>query len=265
MTDQLTAALRAVGCVFAEDEAAFIRRVLGDDDAAHARVVAARGAGVPLEHALGEAEYDGLRLLIEPGVFVPRPRTQLLLEAAVAIAPRAAIVVDLGTGCGALAAALAHRLPAAEVMGTELDPVAASVAAVNGLRHRFRVGHGSWWEPLPQQWKGRVELAVGYLPHVPDVALQRISGDHRRHEPTGTVAGGADGLDPLRSVQVGAATWLAPHGQLLVLVQEEQLATVQREWSGWQVLATDDGDLVVGTGRGGPGRFQETSSDGTEG
>ncbi|NEC06438.1 putative protein N(5)-glutamine methyltransferase, partial [Streptomyces sp. SID7909] len=101
----LAAALRAAGCVFAEDEAGLIAATAADP-AEVAAMAARRAAGHPLEHVLGWAEFAGLRIAVDPGVFVPRRRTEFLVDRAVALAPDPAVVVDLCCGSGALGAAL---------------------------------------------------------------------------------------------------------------------------------------------------------------
>jgi release factor glutamine methyltransferase len=220
--DPLVARLRAVGCVFAEDEAAEIRRVHGDDEKAVDAVVAARGAGVPLEHVLGVARFAGVDVEVGDGVFVPRSRAEPLVDEAVAVAPDARVVVDLGTGTGAIAAALHRRLPHAQVHGVEIDPAALRYAARNGRRHGFEAHLGDWWQALPRALRGRVDLAVAYLPHVPTARLSGIPGDYRRHEPDRAVAGGPDGLDPLRAVVAGMDEWMAPDGVLVTFLADEQ-------------------------------------------
>lgn len=234
--DTIAATLRAAGCVFAEDEAAEIRRLGADPDT----VVAARAAGVPLEHALGVAVFAGLDLAVGPGVFVPRRRAEVLVGAARAARPDARVVVDLGCGCGALAAALASRLPEASVYAVDLDDTAVAYAARNAARFGFTVRRGDWWGALPRGLRGRVELAVAYLPHVPAPRLSGIPGDYRRHEPELAVAGGADGLDPLRAVTRNLDDWLAPDGVLVTLVAEEQLEAARA------VVGPRRVELVVG-------------------
>ena len=221
--DPLVGRLRAVGCVFAEEEAAEIRRVLGADDEAADAVVAARRTGVPLEHALGVALFAGVEVFVGPGVFVPRSRAEVLVDAAVAARPDARVVVDLGTGSGAIAAALAARLPGAEVHAADLDPSAVTYARRNAERHGFTVHEGDWWDALPPELRGTVDLAVAYLPHVPTTRLDEIPGDYRTHEPDLAVAGGSDGLDPLRAVLATMDDWLSPDGVLVTLVADEQL------------------------------------------
>jgi release factor glutamine methyltransferase len=221
----LVARLRAVGCVFAEEEAAEIRRVLGADDEAADAVVDARGNGVPLEHALGVALFAGVEVFVGPGVFVPRARAEVLVDEAVAARPDARVVVDLGTGSGAIAAALAVRLPLAVIHAADLDAHALTYARRNGERHGFAVHEGDWWDAFPPELRGTVDLAVAYLPHVPTARLDEIPEDYRAHEPDLAVAGGSDGLDPLRAVLAAMDDWLSPDGVLVTLVAEEQLGT----------------------------------------
>jgi release factor glutamine methyltransferase len=227
MPDPLVARLREVGCVFAEEEAAEIRRVVGDDEERADAVVESRANGIPLEHALGVAMFAGVEVEVGPGVFVPRTRAEILVDAAVTARPDARVVVDLGTGSGAIAAALSARLPLAEVHAADLDPAALAFASRNAARYGFTVHEGDWWDALPPELRGRIDLAVAYLPHVPTSRLDEISGDYRTHEPDLSVAGGPDGLDPLRAVLRDLDRWLAPDGVLATLVAEEQLGTAR--------------------------------------
>ena len=223
--DPLIERLRAVGCVFAEEETAEIRRVLGGDAEAADAVVIARSNGVPLEHALGVALFAGIQVAVGPGVFVPRARAEVLVDEAIAARPNTRVVVDLGTGSGAIAAALAAHLPAAEIHATDLDPNALTYARRNAARYGFTVHEGDWWDALPPALRGTVDLSVAYLPHVPTTRLDEIPGDYRTHEPDLSVAGGPDGLDPLRAVLATMDDWLSPDGILVTLVAEEQLET----------------------------------------
>lgn len=246
--DPLTARLRAVGCVFAEEEAAEIRRVLRDPDAIDA-VVAARSAGMPLEQALGRAVFAGIDLQLAPGVFVPRHRAEAIVDVAAAARPRARTVVDLGTGSGAIAAALAVRIPLADVHASEIDAAAVLVAARNAATIGFEVHEGDWWTALPPSLRGRVDLAAAYLPHVPTARMDGIPKDFRDHEPDRTVHGGADGLDPLRAVLAGSAEWMAPGGALVTLVAGEQVEAARglvapRPLD--EVEGDDDAVLVIG-------------------
>jgi release factor glutamine methyltransferase len=247
--DPLVAALRAAGCVFAEEEAAEIRRVLQDPEAI-AGVVAARADGMPLEQALGRVRFAGIDLEVAPGVFVPRVRAEAIVEVAVRTRPRARLVADLGAGNGAVAAALVERLPLADVHAAELDTVAVAVAARNGDRFGFAVHRGSWWDALPGALRGRVELAAAYLPHVPTAELAHIPRDFRDHEPESTVHGGADGLDPLRAVLAGMSAWMAPGAALVTLVAGEQVETARGLGHPVEVIEADDDAVLVFTTAG---------------
>jgi release factor glutamine methyltransferase len=238
MPDPLVARLRELGCVFAEEEAAEIRRVVGDDEERADAVVAARANGIPLEHALGTALFAGVEVEIGPGVFVPRTRAETLIDAAVTARPDAHVVVDLGTGSGAIAAALATRLSGADIHAADLDPAALAYARRNASRYGFTVHEGDWWDALPPELRGRIDLAVAYLPHVPTSRLDEISGDYRTHEPNVSVAGGPDGLDALREVLADMDRWLSPEGVLVTLVAEEQLGTARALSEGRRVTLT---------------------------
>lgn len=234
-TDPLVARLRAVGCVFAEEEAAEIRRVVGTDEKKADAVVASRAAGIPLEHALGVAMFAGIEVEVGPGVFVPRTRAEILVDTANEARPDARVVVDLGTGSGAIAAALATRLTGANIHAADLDPYVLAFARRNAVRYGFTVHEGDWWNAIPQELQGLIDLAVAYLPHVPTARLDDISGDYRNNEPDISVAGGLDGLDPLRAVLRDLDTWLAPDGVLVTLVAEEQLGIATRLGEGKRV------------------------------
>ncbi|MET1132924.1 MAG: methyltransferase domain-containing protein [Aeromicrobium sp.] len=238
-SDPIVARLRAAGCVFAEREAAFVRRHLIDPSDIE-RAVAARIAGVPLEQAVGVAEFDGVTVAVAEGVFVPRRRAEAIPEVAAVHRPDARVVVDLGCGSGALAAAMTRHLPAASVHAVDLDPTSVVVARANGRRFGFTTHHGSWWNGLPRSLRGRIDLAVGYLPHVPTARVDGIHPDFRAHEPRSSVDGGADGLDHLRAVVTLLATWLAPGGAFVTLLSNEQAAQVPGRIA-WQ----DDEDAVL--------------------
>ena len=232
---EAVASLGAAGCVHAEDEAAAIWSTFstpGD----RAGAVASRAGGMPLEQVVGWAEFGPVRVALAPGVFVPRRRAEAILDPAVAARRDARVVVDLGCGAGALAASLAVLLPDAEVHGVELDPAAAACARRTG---GFTVHEGSWWSGLAESLRGRVDLAVAYLPHVPTGRLDDIHPDFRTHEPALSVDGGSDGLDPLREVLAGLGEWLAPGGVFVTLLAREQVPSDAR------VLADDEDDVVV--------------------
>jgi release factor glutamine methyltransferase len=222
----IVAALRAAGCVRAEDEAALLSARFTGSRLAVA--VARRASGVPLEQVLGAASFSGVSVALGEGCFVPRARATALVDVAARLGSAASIVADLGTGCGALAAAMACRLPAAHVHAVEIDDGELAWARINASTFGFTVHGGSWWSALPATLRGSVDLAVAYLPHVPTAQLDWIHADFRLHEPARTVDGGADGLDPLRVVTGGMAEWLSPGGSFVTLVAAEQVDNALR-------------------------------------
>ena len=128
--DPLVARLRAAGCVFAEDEARLLRAAAGSPAELDA-LAARRVDGAPLEALLGWAEFCGLRIAVDPGVFVPRQRTAFLVAQAVRRAGPGAVVVDLCCGTGAIGAAIAAAAPGVEVHAADVDPAAVACARRN--------------------------------------------------------------------------------------------------------------------------------------
>ncbi|GAA0244712.1 putative protein N(5)-glutamine methyltransferase [Cryptosporangium japonicum] len=237
--------LRAAGCVFAEDEARLLIAA-SPSPAELGTMVDRRVAGLPLEHVLGWAEFCGLRITVDPGVFVPRRRTELLVREASRPAPPAATVVDLCCGSGALGAALASRLPDVDLHAVDIDPAAVRSARRNV---RGRVYHGDLYEPLPPTLRGRVDVVLANAPYVPSEAIRLLPPESRIHEPRVALDGGADGLDVLRRVVAGAAGWLTPGGRLLMETSHHQAAALASctEAAGLEcrVVSSEDATVVV--------------------
>jgi len=218
----VAARLRAAGCVFAEEEARLLVESAGTPGEL-AALVDRRVGGVPLEHVLGWAEFCGLRIAVDPGVFVPRRRTGLLVsEAAALVAAPGAVVVDLCCGSGAVGAALAAVLDSPELYAVDIDPAAVACARRNLDPVGGHVLEGDLYEPLPESLRGRVDVLVANTPYVPSDSVAMMPPEARDHEPRVALDGGADGLDVQRSVGSRAATWLAPGGHLLVETSDEQ-------------------------------------------
>lgn len=207
--------LRAAGCVFAEEEAALLTAAPGDLDS----MVARRVAGEPLEYVLGWAEFRGLRIFVEPGVFVPRQRTSLLVSVAVSAAPDSPVVVDLCCGSGALGAAVAAEVPGIALYASDLDPVAVRCARRNVPGEVYQ---GDLFAPLPSALRGRVDLLLANVPYVPTDAIASMPPEARDHEARMALDGGTDGLDVFRRVVAQAPAWLGPGGSLFVETSERQ-------------------------------------------
>ncbi|SDC09327.1 putative protein N(5)-glutamine methyltransferase [Actinokineospora iranica] len=207
----IAARLRAAGCVFAEDEARLL--VEAGAPAELDALVRRRVAGEPLEHLLGWAQFHGLRIAVDPGVFVPRRRTEFLVDQATALA--GTVVVDLCCGSGAVGAALLAARPGIDLHAVDIHPAAARCAARN-IGAAGHVYAGDLYRPLPAALRGRVDVLVANAPYVPTDALGLLPPEARLHEPRVALDGGADGLDVARRVAREAAQWLAPGGHLLV-------------------------------------------------
>ncbi|MEU0808623.1 putative protein N(5)-glutamine methyltransferase [Streptomyces sp. NPDC005970] len=216
--------LRAVGCVFAEDEARLLVTTARTPDEL-AAMVDRRVAGLPLEHVIGWAEFHGLRIAVDRGVFVPRRRTEFLVDQAVGLARHGSVVVDLCCGSGAVGAALLAALgPASpiELYAVDIEPAAVRCARRNIPAGDGRVYEGDLYEPLPAALRGRVDVLVANAPYVPTDDIRLLPPEARDHEPRVALDGGADGLDVQRRVLAEATRWLAPGGQLLIETSERQ-------------------------------------------
>jgi release factor glutamine methyltransferase len=204
-----------------------------------------RIAGEPLEHVLGWAEFSGLRIAVDPGVFVPRRRTEFLVDLAAARTEPGAVVLDLCCGTGALGAALAARRPGIELVAADLDPAAVRCARRNLDGLGGRVYEGDLFDPLPAELRGRVDVLLVNVPYVPSGEIALMPPEARLHEARIALDGGADGLDVLRRVAAQAGSWLAPGGALLTETGEEQAAVAVRVLTAAGLTArvvTDDED-----------------------
>jgi release factor glutamine methyltransferase len=220
--------LRAAGCVFAEDEARMLISAAGSAGELEG-MVDRRAAGLPLEQVLGWAEFCGLRIAVEPGVFVPRRRTEFLVREAVTLAEPEDIIVDMCCGAGAIAAALAAAVDRAEVHAVDIDPAAVRCARRNVPGHVYQ---GDLYQPLPGRLRGRVAILTANVPYVPSGQVSLLPAEARAHEPLVALDGGADGLDVLRRVAAGAPAWLVPGGQLLIETSERQAAHAAAAFAG---------------------------------
>jgi release factor glutamine methyltransferase len=214
-----------------------------DTATAYAALCDRRAAGEPLAYLVGEREFHGLTLRVSPAVLVPRPDTETLVDWALALlagelanrpSPE---VVDLGTGSGAIALAVKHRYPAAQVSAVDLSHAALAVAATNAVRLGLAVDFhaGSWWQALPAGQRFDLVLSnppyiAGEDPHLPAL----------RHEPTLALTPGGDGLDAIRAIVAGAPVHLQPGAWLLLEHGWDQAEAVAAllQTAGFQAMAT---------------------------
>jgi release factor glutamine methyltransferase len=220
MPDAIVARLRAAGCVFAEDEAAVLL-TSASDPAQLAAMVDKRVAGQPLEHVVGWVEFAGRRILVDPGVFVPRQRTELLVREAAARLGR--VVVDLACGCGAVGLAVGGF----ELHAADIEPAAVACARRNLEPIGGHVYLGDLFEPLPGDLRGRVDVLTANVPYVPTAAVALMPPEARDYEPRVALDGGADGLDVFRRVAAEARDWLAPGGHVLMETGVDQVRAAE--------------------------------------
>ena len=216
--------LRAAGCVFAENEAELLVAATTSEGELES-MVARRVSGQPLEHLLGWAEFCGLRIVVAPGVFVPRRRTQVLAREAIALGRLAeppAVVVELCCGSGAISAALTAALGSLELYVADIDAGAVRCARRNIPPPVGQVLEGDLYAPLPATLRGRVDVLVVNAPYVPTEAIDLMPPEARTYEPRPALDGGNDGLDVLRRVVAEARQWLTPRGHLLFETSEGQ-------------------------------------------
>ena len=209
------------------DAAALLAHVLGTsrsrlplvdvvpDDAAAAfeALLVRRAAREPLQHLTGTTAFRHVDLAVGPGAFVPRPETELLAGWAVDQAtPLAApLVVDLATGSGAIAKAVAHEVPHARVVAVELSPDAPVWAERNLAGTGVELHEGSLADALPEL-DGTVDVVVSNPPYVPLEAWESVAPEARDHDPHLALFSGADGLDAIRALEARAARLLRPGG-----------------------------------------------------
>jgi len=228
----VVARLRAAGCVFAEEEALLLA------GAAHTpaeldAMVGQRVNGLPLEQVVGWAEFCGLRVFVDPGVFVPRRRSEFLVETATALAATAdPVVVDLCCGTGALGLAVAARLDGAELDAADIDPAAVRCARRNVEPAGGHVYQADLFDPLPSRLRGRIGVLICNAPYVPTAEFPFLPAEARDHEPRTALDGGRDGLAVLRRVAAQAPCWLAPGGVLLVETSDLQAPVMAQVMTG---------------------------------
>jgi release factor glutamine methyltransferase len=251
--EQIVRRLRAAGCVFAEEEAALLIAEAAFGDALEA-MIERRVGGEPLEYILGWAEFAGLRIVVAPGVFVPRHRTEYLARLAIELAAASAapVVLDLCCGAGAIGAAIVAAAPDVELYAADIDEAAVACARHN-LPTAAGVYAGDLFEPLPRVLRGRVTVLVANTPYVPTEAIALMPPEARLYELPQTLDGGVDGLDIQRRVAASARDWLAPGGSLLVEASDEQSAITSAIFEAAGMSARIDYDdeyettVVIGT------------------
>jgi release factor glutamine methyltransferase len=256
---EIVTLLRAAGCVFAEDEA----QLLLSEASGPAKLtewISRRVSGEPLEYIVGWAGFCGLRIAVDPGVFVPRLRTELVVSEAVTLlrqnrtaGAEPGIVVDLCCGSGAVGVAVASQMRVKELHAADIDSAAVECARRNLAAVGGEVHQGDLYAGLPSRLRGRVKLIVVNAPYVPTDVLPTMPPEARIYEPRISLDGGPDGLNLHRRIIGEAPEWLYPGGHLVIETSERQAAgtagiMAAAGLAGRTVHSEElDGTVVVGT------------------
>lgn len=199
-------------------------------------MVRRRLAGEPLQYVMGRWAFRHLDLLVDARVLIPRPETELVaqvaIEAARAVQP-SRVVVDMGTGSGAIGLSLAHELPLAgttvwltDVSPDALDVARANLAGIGRNGANVRIAAGDWFAALPAELAGTVDVLVANPPYVAE-GDDDVEDVVARHEPHIALFSGNDGLDAIRFIAAGVCNWLRPGGVLVLEIGHQQGAAVR--------------------------------------
>jgi release factor glutamine methyltransferase len=228
--------------------------ILGLDDPATERavahldaMVARRAAGEPVQYVIGSWPFRRVELMVDARVLIPRPETEEVVEVVLELVrsrPAPHTIADLGTGSGAIALSLAHELPlgsatvwATDVSTDALDVARANLAGLGRAAAHVRVAHGSWYEALPPELMGSLDLLVANPPYV--APGDDMDDAVAMWEPALALWSGDDGLRAIAEIVDGAARWLRPGGWLVLEIGASQGEAVKgrMEAAGLQSVA----------------------------
>jgi len=190
-----------------------------------------RAEGMPLQYVTGEMPFRHIIVRVEPGVFIPRPETEVLVQTGIdhitsrsVDAPR---VIDLCTGSGCVACSIAVELPGAHVWAGDRSPDAVRVVTDNaerlGVADRIDIAQGDLFESIPPELKGTIDVVLANPPYIPSADVPTLSPEVLGYEPELALDGGPDGLDVARRLISEAREWLAPGGLLAMELDERRV------------------------------------------
>ena len=243
MRDALVDLLARAGFIAADEEAdQLIARAAGDGALLDA-LVSRRLTGEPLAWITGRVTFGGVEVRIDPGVYVPRWQTELLARRAEVRLPPHGVAVDLCTGSGAVACALAAARPLARIVATDVDPAAVDCARGNGVETYC----GDLFAPLPDGMRGHVDVVTAVVPYVPTAELPLLQRDTFTFESTLAYDGGPDGTEVLRRVLHDAPAFLRSGGAILLELGGPQAELLRDDlarlgYTDVRVITDDDGD-----------------------
>jgi release factor glutamine methyltransferase len=228
--------------------------------AAFDRMVERRLAGEPLQYVLGGWSFRSLDLFVDRRVLIPRPETESVVERALAVIdvqaarrrPDPVTVVDLGTGSGAIALSVAFERPATVVWATDRSPDALAVARANlaGIGRaatRVHLAEGSWFQALPQELRGTIDLVISNPPYV--AATDELPPEVVEHEPVEALIPGPTGYEALDHLVDEAPTWLRADGTLILEMAPTQTHTIEERARARGFTRTEVGRDLAGRNR----------------
>jgi release factor glutamine methyltransferase len=227
------------------------RKLTPDEMQRYDEALARRATGVPAQYITGHQEFWGMDLIVSPAVLIPRPETEHVVETVLERAkadgvgrpsPQDLRIVDVGTGSGAIALALAKELPSAEIHATDVSPEALEVARANAARHeltsRIKFHQADLLSGLPH---GEFDLVVSNPPYVGESEEDSVQLEVRKFEPRNAVFAGPTGLEVIERLIPQAQTVLRPGGWLVFEISGTIAEAVRHSLAGWaEVQLTND-------------------------
>jgi release factor glutamine methyltransferase len=226
------------------------RPVTGPELDRYRELVRRRAAGEPLQTLLGETEFYSRAFKVEPGVFIPRPETEILIERCLEILippdrrPLSPVALEIGCGCGVIGVTLAAEIPTLQVFATDINPAAVRLTEYNarrqGVRGRMTILEGKLFAPLPVRLRGQVDLLVSNPPYVRRQDIPGLPVEVSQHDPVAALDGGQDGLKFYRALAANLDQWLKPGGWIVVEIGADAALDVH------EILArAGGGDIAV--------------------
>jgi release factor glutamine methyltransferase len=203
--------------------------ISAEDERVADQFAARRAAGEPLQYITETAAFRCLQIAVGPGVFIPRPETELVAERAMALLPRGGRLVDVGTGSGAIAFAVADERPDAEVFATESSASAISWAERNraALGASVELFQGDLLSGLPSALAGSFDVVVANPPYIDRAQADNLPREVVEHEPDRALFAGERGLDVIIRLADMAMEWLKPKGWLVLEIASDQAQRVR--------------------------------------
>ena len=204
----------------------WIAEAAAGDSAVEAAMRARWESGEPLQYVLGRWGFRALDLAVDRRALIPRPETEVLVEVALSLCPSPRRVIDLGTGSGAIALSIAAECQGAEVWAVDSSSEALDLAHSNDASGRVRFLQGDWYDALPAELTGTVDLIVSNPPYVGEAEYRELDAVVRDWEPRAALVSGPTGLECLEVIIRSAPDWLAVGGALALECAPQQIDSV---------------------------------------